>query len=89
VRDHGPGIERAHLPRLAQRFYRVEGGKSEARKGTGLGLAIVKHVAARHRGGFAVESAQGAGTLFAVCVPANGEPSSDGGEAQRAEPVHS
>jgi len=69
VRDSGPGIERAHLPRLAQRFYRVEEGKSEDRKGTGLGLAIVKHIAARHRGGFSVESAPGKGSVFAVCVP--------------------
>lgn len=70
VRDSGPGIERSHLPRLAQRFYRVEEGKSEDRKGTGLGLAIVKHVATRHRGGFSVESAPGGGTVFAMCVPA-------------------
>lgn len=69
VRDFGPGIERSHLPRLAQRFYRVEEGKSEDRKGTGLGLAIVKHVATRHRGGFSVESAPGRGTIFTVCAP--------------------
>jgi two-component system phosphate regulon sensor histidine kinase PhoR len=69
VTDQGPGIEPAHLPRLAQRFYRVEEGKAEDRKGTGLGLAIVKHVAARHRGGFAVESAPGRGSSFVVSAP--------------------
>ncbi len=56
VRDDGPGIRREHLPRLAERFYRVEGQKSGDRLGTGLGLAIVKHIVNRHRGGLVVES---------------------------------
>ena len=56
VRDQGPGIRREHLPRLAERFYRVEGQKSGDRLGTGLGLAIVKHIVNRHRGGLVVES---------------------------------
>jgi two-component system phosphate regulon sensor histidine kinase PhoR len=56
VRDSGPGIRREFLPRLAERFYRVEGQKSGDRLGTGLGLAIVKHIVNRHRGGFVVES---------------------------------
>jgi two-component system, OmpR family, phosphate regulon sensor histidine kinase PhoR len=56
VRDSGPGIRREHLPRLAERFYRVEGQKSGDRLGTGLGLAIVKHIINRHRGGLVVES---------------------------------
>ncbi|MDI7775618.1 ATP-binding protein [Asticcacaulis sp. EMRT-3] len=56
IRDQGPGIRREHLPRLAERFYRVEGQKSGDRLGTGLGLAIVKHIVNRHRGGLAVES---------------------------------
>ncbi|MBP2160202.1 MULTISPECIES: ATP-binding protein [Asticcacaulis] len=56
VRDAGPGIRREHLPRLAERFYRVEGQKSGDRLGTGLGLAIVKHIINRHRGGLVVES---------------------------------
>ena len=60
VRDCGPGISREHLPRLAERFYRVEGQKSGDRLGTGLGLAIVKHIVNRHRGGLAVESRSGA-----------------------------
>src|SRR5690606_28214069 len=50
VRDAGPGIAREHLPRLTERFYRVEGQKSGDRLGTGLGLAIAKHVVSRHRG---------------------------------------
>ncbi len=56
VRDQGPGIRREFLPRLAERFYRVEGQKSGDRLGTGLGLAIVKHIVNRHRGGLVVES---------------------------------
>jgi two-component system phosphate regulon sensor histidine kinase PhoR len=56
VRDFGPGIRREYLPRLAERFYRVEGQKSGDRLGTGLGLAIVKHIVNRHRGGLVVES---------------------------------
>ncbi|WP_303827204.1 sensor histidine kinase [Asticcacaulis taihuensis] len=59
VRDEGPGIKREFLPRLAERFYRVEGQKSGDKLGTGLGLAIVKHIINRHRGGLVVES-QGA-----------------------------
>jgi len=56
VRDQGAGIRREFLPRLAERFYRVEGQKSGDRLGTGLGLAIVKHIVNRHRGGMIVES---------------------------------
>ncbi|HEV2532341.1 ATP-binding protein [Phenylobacterium sp.] len=67
VRDHGPGMARQHLPRLSERFYRVAGQKSG---GTGLGLAIVKHIVNRHRGGIAVESAEGLGTTFSVYLPA-------------------
>lgn len=69
VSDRGPGLAREHLPRLAERFYRVEGQKSGARPGTGLGLAIVKHIVNRHRGGLAVESAPGEGALFTVYLP--------------------
>lgn len=69
VRDEGPGLEREHLPRLAERFYRVEGQKSGDRPGTGLGLSIVKHIVNRHQGILAVESAPGRGALFTVLVP--------------------
>ncbi|MDQ7813588.1 ATP-binding protein [Brevundimonas sp.] len=69
VRDHGPGMAREHLPRLTERFYRVEGQKSGERAGTGLGLAIVKHIVNRHRGGLTVESAPGKGAKFTAYFP--------------------
>lgn len=69
VRDAGKGIERRHLPRLSERFYRVDGQKSGPQEGTGLGLAIVKHIVSRHRGGFFVESLPGEGSVFSVIIP--------------------
>ncbi|MBA4786881.1 MAG: PAS domain-containing protein [Brevundimonas sp.] len=69
VRDHGPGMAREHLPRLTERFYRVEGQKSGERQGTGLGLAIVKHIVNRHEGGLVVESAPGLGAAFTAWFP--------------------
>lgn len=69
VTDRGPGLAREHLPRLTERFYRVEGQKSGDRSGTGLGLAIVKHIMNRHRGGLTVESVQGEGATFGVYLP--------------------
>jgi two-component system phosphate regulon sensor histidine kinase PhoR len=69
ITDSGPGMSREHLPRLAERFYRVEGQKSGERLGTGLGLAIVKHVMNRHRGGLIVESAPGVGSAFTAYFP--------------------
>jgi two-component system phosphate regulon sensor histidine kinase PhoR len=69
VRDSGAGIARENLPRLTERFYRVEGQKSGERAGTGLGLAIVKHILNRHRGGLVVESAEGAGASFTAYIP--------------------
>ena len=74
VRDHGPGLEREHLPRLTERFYRVEGQKSGERQGTGLGLAIVKHIVNRHRGGLTVESAPGHGATFTAYFPVAAPP---------------
>ena len=73
VADAGPGISREHLPRLTERFYRVEGQKASERPGTGLGLAIVKHIVNRHRGGITVESAPGEGTAFGVYLPSTPE----------------
>ncbi len=69
VRDAGPGIRRTYLPRLTERFYRVEGQKTGEMSGTGLGLAIVKHIVNRHRGGLIVESEEGGGTIFNVYIP--------------------
>ena len=70
VADAGPGLARDVMPRLTERFYRVEGWKSGERPGTGLGLAIVRHIVNRHRGGLAVESAPGEGSTFSVTLPA-------------------
>jgi len=69
IQDSGPGLAREHLPRLTQRFYRVEGQKSGERSGTGLGLAIVKHILNRHRGGLCVESVEGEGATFTAFFP--------------------
>ena len=59
VRDHGEGIAREHLPRLTERFYRVDTARSREMGGTGLGLAIVKHILNHHRGFLEVESTLG------------------------------
>ncbi|MEL6723933.1 MAG: ATP-binding protein [Pseudomonadota bacterium] len=69
VTDDGAGISEQHLPRLGERFYRVDESRGGKIEGTGLGLAIVKHIMARHRGGLAVESVQGQGTAFGVWMP--------------------
>jgi two-component system, OmpR family, phosphate regulon sensor histidine kinase PhoR len=69
VRDYGPGISPEHLPRLTERFYRVDIGESRAQGGTGLGLALVKHILNRHRGRLAIESTPGAGANFIVRLP--------------------
>lgn len=66
VRDNGPGIAPQHLPRLGERFFRVDDSRGGPIEGTGLGLAIVKHIMARHRGGLAVESLSGQGAAFSV-----------------------
>lgn len=69
VRDYGPGIPPEHLPRLTERFYRVDAGESRAQGGTGLGLALVKHILNRHRGRLTIESPPGAGATFTVHLP--------------------
>jgi two-component system, OmpR family, phosphate regulon sensor histidine kinase PhoR len=66
VRDRGEGIAREHLPRLTERFYRVDTARSREMGGTGLGLAIVKHIVNRHRGFLEIDSAQGEGSVFTV-----------------------
>jgi len=82
VADEGPGIGREHLPRLGQRFYRVDQSRGGEVSGTGLGLAIVKHVMLRHRGGFAVESRLGSGSAFGIWFPAADPPSLPGNARQ-------
>jgi two-component system, OmpR family, phosphate regulon sensor histidine kinase PhoR len=70
VRDEGDGIPAVHLPRLTERFYRVDAARSRQLGGTGLGLAIVKHVVNRHRGRLDIQSTQGRGSTFTVTLPA-------------------
>ena len=71
VRDTGPGIGPEHLPRLAERFYRVDHSRSRETGGTGLGLAITKHVAQRHGGMLRIESQLGVGSTFMLVLPAS------------------
>src|SRR5205085_5918789 len=69
VEDHGPGIPREHIPRLTERFYRVDEARSRGTGGTGLGLAIVKHIVERHRGTLEIRSTLGVGTSVSVHLP--------------------
>jgi two-component system phosphate regulon sensor histidine kinase PhoR len=69
VADEGEGIAPKHLPRLTERFYRVDAGRSRSLGGTGLGLAIVKHIAERHRGRLEIASKVGVGTTVTVTLP--------------------
>jgi two-component system phosphate regulon sensor histidine kinase PhoR len=70
VRDVSEGIAPEHLPRLTERFYRVDSSRSRAAGGTGLGLAIVKHIVERHRGRLDIASVVGTGTTVTVLLPA-------------------
>ncbi|MGQ0559787.1 MAG: ATP-binding protein, partial [Sphingosinicella sp.] len=69
VVDQGEGIPPEHLPRVTERFYRVDPGRSRSLGGTGLGLAIVKHIVGRHRGRLAIDSAPGRGTTVSILLP--------------------
>ena len=69
VRDNGLGIDAAHIPRLTERFYRIDKGRSRARGGTGLGLAIVKHILVRYGASLQIESEPGQGSLFRCRFP--------------------
>jgi two-component system phosphate regulon sensor histidine kinase PhoR len=71
VRDFGPGIAEEHIPRITERFYRVDAETSRAQKGTGLGLAIVKHILTRHKGWLSIRSETGKGSAFTVHLPAS------------------
>ena len=76
IADRGEGIAPEHLPRLTERFYRVDAGRSRAVGGTGLGLAIVKHIVSRHRGRLDIRSTVGEGTTVLVSLPRAPEPQS-------------
>lgn len=80
VRDYGPGISPEHLPRLTERFYRVDVADSRAQGGTGLGLALVKHVLNRHGGRLTIESTPGAGATFTMHIPLHTADSAHTGE---------
>jgi two-component system phosphate regulon sensor histidine kinase PhoR len=80
VRDYGPGIAPEHLPRLTERFYRVDVADSRAQGGTGLGLALVKHVLNRHAGRLTIESTLGAGATFTMHLPLRTDNSTSLGE---------
>ncbi len=74
VADQGDGIAPEHIPRLTERFYRVDAGRSRSMGGTGLGLAIVKHIVERHRARLEINSIVGTGTIVSVVFPAAAEP---------------
>jgi two-component system, OmpR family, phosphate regulon sensor histidine kinase PhoR len=77
VTDQGEGIAAEHIPRLTERFYRVDDGRSRSLGGTGLGLAIVKHIVERHRGRLDIASTVGTGTTVTVTFPAVTQTSSN------------
>lgn len=81
VADDGPGIAAEHLPRLTERFYRVDAARSREQRGTGLGLAIVKHIVNRHQGRLAIRSEVGVGTTVSVWLP--GRPSLTGADVTK------
>ncbi|MEO0945695.1 MAG: ATP-binding protein [Pseudomonadota bacterium] len=74
VADTGEGIDPLHIPRLTERFYRIDSHRSRELGGTGLGLAIVKHIVNRHRGRFRITSELGKGSVFRVILPASIDP---------------
>ena len=69
VKDNGEGFDPTLIPRLTERFFRIDGHRSRELGGTGLGLAIVKHIVNRHRGRLRIESALGQGSVFTVILP--------------------
>jgi two-component system phosphate regulon sensor histidine kinase PhoR len=71
IRDYGPGIPEEHIPRITERFYRIDVESSRSQKGTGLGLAIVKHILTRHNARLSIKSEAGKGAAFTVHLPAH------------------
>jgi two-component system phosphate regulon sensor histidine kinase PhoR len=70
VEDSGIGISEEHIPRLTERFYRVDRGRSRESGGTGLGLAIIKHILLRHQASLEINSIPGVGSTFSAVFPA-------------------
>ena len=85
VKDEGEGIAPSAIPRLTERFYRVDVKRSRERGGTGLGLAIVKHIVSRHQGRLSIESKLGEGSVFTVFLPA--APAENAAKPPLPEPV--
>jgi two-component system phosphate regulon sensor histidine kinase PhoR len=83
VSDHSDGIAREHIPRLTERFYRVDVKQSRERGGTGLGLAIVKHIVSRHRGRLHIRSDIAKGSVFTVILPAQDAPAAPPGSVTK------
>jgi two-component system phosphate regulon sensor histidine kinase PhoR len=81
VRDYGRGVAPEHLPRLTERFYRVDAGDSRAQGGTGLGLSLVRHILNRHRGRLMIDSKLGQGATFTACFPRHQATTADGNQA--------
>lgn len=71
IRDFGPGIPEEHIPRITERFYRIDVENSRTQKGTGLGLSIVKHILTRHNARLSIKSEVGKGAAFTVHLPAH------------------
>lgn len=88
VRDSGIGIDAEHIPRLTERFYRVDGSRSRETGGTGLGLSIVKHVIQRHGGELRITSEKGKGSVFSLTVPATRLRSASVADVPSREPAH-
>lgn len=87
VGDEGDGIAPEHLPRLTERFYRIDTGRSRSMGGTGLGLAIVKHIVERHRGRLEIASHQGEGTVVSFTLPVMALPLRTAEESDSSETV--
>ena len=87
VADRGAGIPREHLPRLTERFYRVDKARSRELGGTGLGLAIVKHIVNRHRGALAIDSVPGEGSTFTVYLQPVAPTAADADRGRRGGPA--
>ncbi|MBL0967448.1 MAG: ATPase, partial [Blastomonas sp.] len=87
VADEGEGIAPEHLPRLTERFYRIDSGRSRAIGGTGLGLSIVKHIVERHRGRLEIDSEVQKGTTITITLPADPRGAQGDAAAPAGEPA--